>query len=317
MADDYYKLLDVSKTATQAEIQKSYRKLARKYHPDLNPDDKVAQQKFKDIQNAYEVLNDPEKRKMYDQFGPQFERMAAGGAHPGGPGGFSFEDIFQGGPGGGGFQFEGDIGDIFRQFTGGGAKAAGGRKGRAQAKGADLSAELTVPFNTAVLGGEASIALHRGGKYETIAVKIPPGVETGKKIRLRGQGENGPAGKGDLLITMTVASHPYFKRQGENLELKLPITLGEAALGATVDVPTPSGTIALRIPPGSSGGRRLRIKGQGVRGVSGAAGDMFVELQIKLPEQLGTSDQLDEKIQQAVEQIEKLYTGTPRSGIIW
>lgn len=116
---------------------------------------------------------------------------------------------------------------------------------------------------------------------------------------------------------MTVASHPYFKRQGENLELKLPITLGEAALGATVDVPTPSGTIALRIPPGSSGGRRLRIKGQGVRGVSGAAGDMFVELQIKLPEQLGTSDQLDEKIQQAVEQIEKLYTGTPRSGIIW
>jgi DnaJ-class molecular chaperone len=317
MAQDYYKILEVSKTASADEIQKSYRKLARKYHPDFNPDDKTAQKRFKEIQQAYDCLNDPEKRKMYDQFGDQYENVAAGRGGPGGAAGFDFNDIFGGGGAGGagpgGFQFDGDIGDLFRQFGGAAAgQARGGRRARnAPAKGGDLSADLTVPFNTAVLGGQATINVRRGAAQENIQVKIPAGVESGKKIRLRGQGEPSPAGAGDLLITLTVANHPYFKRNGQNLELRLPVTLGEAALGATVDLPTPAGTVSLKIPAGSSSGRRLRVKGQGVRDPNGNAGDLYVELQIKLPEQL------DDESRQSISHIEQLYKEQPRAGIIW
>ncbi len=319
MAQDYYKLLEVSQTASQDEIQKAYRKLAHKYHPDMNPDNKSAQQKFKDVQKAYDCLNDPEKRKLYDQFGDQYENVAAGrgAGSPGhGPGGFGFEDIFGGAGQGGGFQFEGDIGDLFRQFGGaavGKGSAARRRARSGPARGADLSCEITVPFNTAILGGHASIGVQRSGKLENLQVKIPAGVENGKKIRLRGQGEPSPNGgpAGDLLVTLNVAHHPYFKRHGQNLELRLPVTLGEAALGATVDLPTPGGTMSLKIPAGSSSGRRLRVKGQGVRDASGNAGDLFVELQIKLPENL------DDESRQAIERIERIYTDKPRAGIIW
>ena len=314
MSQDYYKTLDISRTATADEIQKAHRKLAHKYHPDLNPDDKVAQTRFKEIQQAYDCLNDPEKRKLYDQFGDQYENVAAGRAGAGaGPGGASFDDIFQG-AGAEGFQFGGDLGDLFKQFTGGAGPGRAGRgRNRGPVSGADLSAELTVPFNTSVLGGQATINVRRGGKPEGLQVKIPAGVESGKKIRLRGQGEPSPNGgpSGDLLITITVANHPYFKRSGQNLEVRLPVTLGEAALGAKVDLPTPGGTMSLKIPPGSSSGKRLRVKGQGVRDTSGAAGDLFVELQIKLPEQL------DDESRKAIERIEQLYTEQPRTGLIW
>jgi DnaJ-class molecular chaperone len=319
MAQDYYKALEISRSASQDEIQKAYRKLARKYHPDMNPDDKAAQQKFKEVQKAYDCLNDPEKRKLYDQFGDQYENVASGRGAGGGPGagGFGFEDIFGGaGQGGGGFQFDGDLGDLFRQFGGAAAGRAGGGRARPRSgptRGGDLSAEITVPFNTAILGGQASITVQRSGKSENLQVKIPAGVETGKKIRLRGQGEPSPSGgqAGDLLITLNVANHPYFKRNGQNLELRLPVTLGEAALGATVDLPTPGGTVALKIPAGSSSGRRLRVKGQGVRDASGAVGDLYVELQIKVPENL------DDESRKAIEHIEQLYTETPRIGIRW
>ena len=320
MADDYYKALEVSRTASPEEIQKAYRKLARKYHPDMNPDDAAAKKKFQQVQKAYDVLNDPEKRKLYDQFGPSFENMAAGGgAGPGGGGGpfpFDIEQIFGGrgggggAPGGGGFQFEGDLGDIFQQFTGGGRGR--GRRHAAPARGSDLSAEVTIPFNTAVMGGFREISLQRGGKYETIQIKIPPGVDTGKKIRLRGRGEPGPSGEsGDLIVTIDVAPHPHFKRQGQNLELRLPVTIGEAALGSTVDVPTPGGVVSLKIPPNSSSGRRLRVKGQGVRAASGEAGDLYVELQIKLPESL------DDAARDAIARIEQQYTGRIRDGLAW
>ncbi len=321
MAQDYYQLLEISKSASQDEIQKAYRKLARKYHPDLNPDDRASQQKFKDIQHAHDVLSDPEKRKMYDQFGPDFERMG-NGPYPGGagPGGFGFEDIFGGGAGPGGFQFDGDIGELFGQFGGAGAA---GRKARSRGparplKGKDVTAELTIPFNTAVLGGDASISVRQAGKLESIQVKIPPGVETGKKMRLRGQGEPGQRGgpSGDLIVVLTVATHPFFRRSGKNLELRLPVTLGEAALGATVDLPTPGGIVSLKIPPGSSSGRRLRVKGQGVLGDSGA-GDLYVELQVKLPNQFSTPENLDDESRQAIERVESLYTGPVRDRIIW
>lgn len=316
MAQDYYKSLGVGRTASQEEIQKAYRKLAHKYHPDMNPDDKAAQQKFKEIQKAYDCLNDPEKRKMYDQFGDQYEQVAAGhgGSGGAGPGGFGFEDIFGGAGQGGGFQFDGDIGDLFRQFGGATGRGGSGRGRKSgPARGGDLTAEITVPFNTAILGGNASIAINRSGKHENLQVKIPAGVESGKKIRLRGQGEPSPNGgtAGDLLITLNVANHPYFKRNGQNLELRLPVTLGEALLGATVDLPTPGGTVSLKIPAGSSSGRRLRVKGQGVRDTSGNVGDLYVELQIKVPEKL------DDESRQAIEHIERLYTSQPREGIIW
>ncbi|RMF43844.1 MAG: J domain-containing protein, partial [Planctomycetota bacterium] len=248
MAKDYYELLGVGRNATKEEIQKAYRKLARKYHPDLNPDDKSAQEKFKEIQNAHEVLTDPEKRKLYDQFGPDFERMGGGARYRhtggGGPEGFSFEDIFGGRAGGGGANV--DVEELFRQFAGG-SPFGGATRGRRSAarRGSDLTAELTIPFHTAVLGGEASIVVHRGGKSETIAVKIPPGIESGKKLRLRGHGHPGAGGApaGDLLVTVHVAPHPVFRRSGKNLELKLPITIKEAILGAKVDVPTPGGIV--------------------------------------------------------------------------
>lgn len=323
MAQDYYQLLEITKTASADDIQKAYRKLARKYHPDLNPDDKSAQQKFKEIQHAYDVLSEPEKRKMYDQFGPDFEKMGSGGSpfHGGGGSrGQGFEDIFGGG-GPGGFQFEGDIGDLFRQFAGGGAGGRG-RSRRAAAPpaaGGDLQAELTVPFNTAVIGGQASISIQRAGKNESIQLKIPPGVETGKKMRLRGQGEPSPNGgqPGDLIVTLSVASHPFFKRSGKNLELRLPITVGEAALGATVEIPTPNGTVSLKIPPGSNTGRRLRVKGQGVSSASGAPGDLYVELHIKIPEPFASPESISAESRQAVETLEKMYTESPRGNIIW
>ncbi len=318
MAQDYYKLLEVGKTASQDEIQKSYRKLAHKYHPDMNPDDKSAKQKFKDIQHAYDVLSEPEKRQLYDQYGPDFDKMGPGGGGSPFAGRGGFEDIF-GGAGPGGYQMEGDLGDILRQF--GGAAAAGRGRGRTTAarKGRDLSSEITVPFSTAVLGGQASIAITREGKPESLQVKIPPGIESGKKMRLRGQGEPSLGGgtAGDLLLTVHVASHPFFKRSGKNLELRLPITLGEAALGATVDVPTPNGTVALKIPPGSNSGRRLRIQGQGVLSPNESPGDLFVELQIKLPESFSDAEAPSAQIRQAVESIENLYRQPPRSNIIW
>lgn len=321
MAEDYYKALGVSQSASPEEIQKAYRKLARKYHPDMNPDDKAAKNKFQEVQKAYDTLSDPEKRKMYDQFGSAYEQMGGAGGAGGGAGGpfpFDMEQIFggRGGPGGGGggFQFDpSDLGDLFNQFAGGGGGGGGKRSRRAgPTKGSDIAAEVTISFHTAVMGGNCEINVSRGSQRETLQVKIPPGVDSGKKIRLRGKGQAGDGGEnGDLIVTIQVAPHPHFKRQGQNLELKLPVTIGEAALGATVDVPTPGGVVALKIPASSSSGRRLRVKGQGIRNASGEAGDLYVELQIKLPENM------DEETRQAIQKIDQHYTGSVRDGLSW
>ena len=170
-----------------------------------------------------------------------------------------------------------------------------------------------------MLGGHASISVRRDGKQESIQVKIPPGVVSGKKMRLRGQGEPGRRGgaAGDLIITLTVANHPFFKRHGPNLELRLPVTLKEAILGAAIDVPTPSGVVTLKVPPGSSSGRRLRVKGQGVLSPTGAPGDLYVELQIKLPEQITEPGSCDDATQAVLERLEGLYLKSPREGIRW
>jgi DnaJ-class molecular chaperone len=316
MADDYYQILGVDRKASAAEIQKAYRKLARKYHPDMNPDDKSAKEKFQKIQQAYDVLNDAEKRRMYDQYGSAFESAGAGGpgwqgfrggqAGPSGFEGVDFSQLFGGEGGGGGFE------DILRQFTG-----RGGRRGRRRAepiRGTDLEHDLQIGFQTSITGGEARLNVRRAdGRVETIGVKIPAGIEDGKKLRLTGKGDPSPAGgpPGDLLIRVHVAQHPHFSRHGKDLEVRVPVTLAEAALGAKIDLPTPQGVISLKVPPGSSSGRRLRLKGMGVPAAEGGAGDLYAEIEIVLP------PSLDEASLDLVRQLDRRNPQQPRADLTW
>ena len=319
MATDYYATLGVGRTASQEDIQKAYRKLARKYHPDKNPDDATAKKKFQEVQSAFEVLSDPEKRKRFDQFGSDFE-AARGGGGGGAPGGwryttstgpqtypFDLNEMFGGNAGeamgGGGFS------DLFKQFRSGGNR----REARA-ARGADLKHELTVPFATAVLGGQAAITVRRGdGNVETINVKIPPGIDDGKRIRLREQGEEGAGGgpAGDILVTIRVSPHPFFRRTGNRLDVRVPVTLAEAVQGAKVDVPTPHGTITLTVPPNTSSGARLRVKGHGVRPKGSDPGDLFAEIQIALP------DQLTDEERKQLASISEHHPQKPRAELRW
>jgi curved DNA-binding protein len=312
MPNDYYKTLGVDRSTSQEEITKAYRKLARKYHPDLNPEDGNAKKRFQEIQTAYDTLNDPEKRKLYDQFGEGYERYAAGAAGGGAPytssgnwqdfgGGVDFGSVF--GSGGQGVDLE----QIFGSFGGRGTR---GRRGAA--RGHDIAAEIEVPVRTLLQGGEMKFQLQRDSQVESIEVKIPRGIEPGKKIRLRGQGGPMAGGKpGDLLLTIKVQPHPAVKLVGNNIEMKLPITLAEAIDGAKIDVPTAKGTVTVTIPPMSNSGKRLRIKGQGFAPASGTPGDMLVELHIKLPDVIPTSFR---------ESIDRLSSGYPshfRDSIRW
>jgi DnaJ-class molecular chaperone len=322
MAKDYYHTLGISRNASQAEIQKAYRDLARKYHPDLNPNDKGAKQKFQEVQEAFDVLNDPKKREMFDRYGSSFEQAGGG---PGGGGTWTYTsdmddvDLSQffgerfgaGTPGGmGGFA------EMFRQFGGTAGEAGTGRRGRSRARaaqGADIEAELEVPFTTAVGGGEAHVQLQRDGQAETLSIKIPAGIEDGKKMRLRGQGQPGlgEGPPGDVLLTIRVAPHPVFQRQGNNLVVKVPITLGEAVSGAKVDVPSPRGTVSLRIPPGSSTGTKLRAKGQGVAPKDEPPGDLIAELQLVLP------PSLDEESKELLREFDRRNPMNPRTTLRW
>jgi DnaJ-class molecular chaperone len=319
MAQDYYSTLGVSRTASPEEIQKAYRKLARKYHPDKNPDDATAKKKFQEVQTAFDVLGDADKRQRYDQFGADFDSVGAGGGPRnwrytttgGGPQTFPFDlnELF----GGGGADVQGGASftDIFKQFGGGRGTRAGARAAK---RGNDLRHELTVPFNTAVLGGEAAMMVQRGsGEVETIRVKIPAGIDDGKKIRLRGQGEPGVGGApaGDILLTIHVSPHPHFRRTGDRLDVRVPVTLAEAASGAKVDVPTPQGTITLTVPPNTSSGRRLRIKGHGVRPAGKPPGDLFAEILVMLPENMTAEER------QQLTDLSNRYPQHPRADLRW
>lgn len=286
MAEDHYQTLGVSRTASAEEIRKAYRDLARKYHPDLHPDDESAKEKFKQVQAAFDVLNDPSKREMYDRYGSSFEGVGAGGPgggwgggswsgggpFPGGGGEIDLESLFGGG--GGGF------GDLF-----GRGRGSRGRRRPAQAAGEDISASISIPFRMSIDGGKTDVRIDRGGKVETISVTIPQGLPDGARMRLRGQGLAGTGGgpAGDLVLQVRVEPHPVFQRSGDTLEVTLPVSLSEALEGAKVDVPTPWGTIALRIPPGTSSGKKLRAAGMGVHHGNGAKGDLIAEVQIMLP----------------------------------
>lgn len=313
MAEDLYETLGVSRDASKADIKKAHRKLATKYHPDKNPDDKVAADKFKRIQEAYDVLSDDEKRPAYDRYGADFERIRGTGYQPGTGGfdGLDLEQVFGGGRGAGdgGAQFEG-FSDFFEQMMGGGGRAAGGRRAQPQRaapqRGSNVRQEFEIPLLTAVLGGTTELYLS-GGK---LAVKIPAGVETGSKIRLRERGQPSPNGgpPGDLILMIKVSEHPHFHRKGQNLELTLPLTVKEAALGAKIDVPTPQATVALAIPPCSSSGRKLRLKGHGVQSQQGA-GDLIVILEIELPESI------DDESKELLEQFSEKNPMSLREGL--
>ena len=299
MAEDFYQTLGVSRGVSDDELQKAYRKLARKYHPDLADDKEKAKEKFQKIQNAYDILSDPEKRQVYDQLGPDgFEAMqggARGGGNPfqggGNPFGGMDIDISQlfgqggGGRRGGGGGFE----DLFRQFTGGGGQAT---QHAPQPQSQPANEKITVPFATAVLGGQHQLSLQRrSGKVENITINIPAGIESGKKIRLRGQGHQGPRGdRGDLLVTVNVANHPCYERRGDNLYVDLPVTLAEAANGAKVDLPTPHGTVSVTVPRQTSASGLLRLKGMGVKPAQRKAGDLLVSIRVVLPEEISEDD---------------------------
>ncbi len=300
VSQDLYQILGVSRDASKDEIKKAHRKLALKYHPDKNPNDQVARDNFKRVQEAYDVLSDEEKRPAYDRYGADFEKIRGGGFNPaaGGFDGLDIEQIF--GRGGGQPQFDG-FSDFFEQLVGGGRQGGpqpGQRRPQPNRRGENVRYEIEIPLQIAVTGGETEFYLEQ----EKIAVNIPPGVDNGSKIRLRERGQPGPFGaaRGDLILEIKVSDHPHYRRNKRNLELTLAVSLGEAFLGSKIDIPTPYGSVALAIPPGSSSGKRLRLKGLGVKQRDGSTGDLLVTLQIELPNQV--SDTSRELVKQFEEQ---------------
>jgi molecular chaperone DnaJ len=292
---DFYKTLGVSKDVSDAELKKTYRKLARQYHPDSNPGDAAAEARFKEISEAYSVLSDKEQRAEYDQIramgsGARFTAPGSGGA-----GGFEdvFGSMFGGGAGGrpGGFTYStggADPNDIFSGLFGGGrfGQSSGGFRGYGgPTKGQNLEASTTIDFRSATRG-ETLTLTGTGGK--PIKVKIPAGVADGQKIRLRGRGHPSPDGgeAGDLILHVTVRKHPVFERDGLNLRLNVPVTFVEAALGATIEVPTLDGApVKLKVASGTPSGRVLRVKGRGVKTDKGT-GDLLAVVQVAVPSHL-------------------------------
>jgi len=295
---DFYAVLGVSKNVSEAELKKTYRKLARQYHPDSNPGDAKAEAKFKEISEAHSVLADPETRKEYDQvraMGSGARFAAPGGGQAGG-----FEDVFGGMFGGGGGQRAGGRGgqpagfeDLLGGMFGGGGfgSTSGGYRGAGgPIKGRDLVATTTLEFITAIQGDTISLQ-PQGGK--AMKVKIPAGVSDGQKIRLKGKGEASIDGgeAGDLVLTVAVRKHPVFERDGLNLRVDVPVTFVEATLGATIEVPTLGGEpVRLRVAPGTPSGRVLRVKGRGVT-TSKGVGDLLATVQVAVPSHLNAAAQ--------------------------
>jgi DnaJ-class molecular chaperone len=293
MALDLYQRLGLKRGASEAEIKKAYRSLAKQLHPDRNKDKPDAAKRFSEVTTAYDLLSDKDKRAQYDRGEIDEEgnpKMPFGGGFGGYSGGSGAQ------PGGGGFEnfnFGGadaaDLSDLFEGLFGG---AAGGRRGQGgpfggfrqrsapPQKGADIAYRLKVSFDDAVALKPQRITLADG---KTIDLKLPQGVEDGTKIRLGGKGQEGPGGRGDALVTIEIAPHRFFRREGNNIRLDLPVSLKEAVLGAKVRVPTPEGAVMLTIPKGTSSGKVLRLKGRGFSGRDGKRGDQLVTVGIEVP----------------------------------
>ena len=318
MPVDFYKELGVSRSASDDEIKKAYRKLAAQLHPDKNPGDKKSEARFKTVNRAYQALSDSEKRKLYDEFGEEGLRegfnSAAARAYRGGPstgyrgrrsggsGSMNVEDLFSSPgnepPGGG-------IGDLFGDLF-----SRAGRRGSSPGgmKGSDIASEVSVDFISALRGAELKLRLQDGG--EEITVRVPPGAGDGDKVRIAGHGAPGGYGgpPGDLILNIRVSKHPHFERSGLDLYLDLPITVGEAYRGAKVRVPTPDGAITLTVPKHAQSGQVARLKGRGVKRKT-EQGDLYIRFQIKLP--VSESDE----IEAAVNTLEAAMTGDVRADV--
>ena len=313
MAANLYETLGVKRDASVEDIRKAYRKLAKKHHPDINPGNKAAEDRFKSVSAAYEVLSDPKRRAEYDEFGDAAlhsgfdparareyarwqERQAAGGGFGGG--GFGGGGFGGGGPGGSGPGGSGPIEFDFAELF---------NRRRGPARGQDIHATFQMDLRQAVEGAEVSVDVPEQG---TVRVRIPPGADTGSVIRLPGKGAPGPRGgpPGDLVIETEVRPHPLIRRDGLDLYLTLPVTLDEVYNGASVDVPTFEGTIVLKIPPRSQNHARLRLRGKGIERKS-TRGDFFVELDVRMP------DRADDALADALRAASALYARPVREGM--
>ncbi|MBM4006931.1 MAG: J domain-containing protein [Planctomycetes bacterium] len=299
MPRDPYEVLGVARSATTEQVREAHRKLAKKFHPDLNKTPEAAA-KFKEIQEAYDLLSDAQKRAQFDQHGH------AGPSMGGGPGG-GF-----GGFGGGGTWGNVDpstFQEIFGDFMGGGGRRGGARRG--PSAGGDLESEITVDFMTAAVGGVRHVSVNDGHETLSLDVRIPAGIETGGTLRVRGKGSPGGGGgpAGDLVLHITVAPHPWFRREGLDILVDVPISIAECALGTTVQVPLLEGTASLRVPPGTGSGKRLRLKGKGVQAKAGA-GDLYAVIRVEAPKSMSEEDRA------ALERM-KSNEGDPRADAPW
>lgn len=303
---DPYKILGVSRTSSQDEIKRAYRRLAKESHPDRNPGNKAAEARFKEVQAAYEVLGDPERRAQYDRFGaggppPDFQTWTTGGAPP-------FEGVE--------FDFGGDLSSIFEQFfRRPGARGARRTTRRPRARGADLEHTVDLTFEEAVRGTTRQIRLQAGGpdgRSERIEFRIPAGVADNQRIRVKGKGHAGPGGPGDLMIRCRVHPHRYFRRDGNDILLDLPLSLAEAIGGAKIDIPTLDGITTISVPPGTSGGKKLRLRGKGIATQGGAVqGDMYAVTRLVVPGEL--SSRARELLGQLADELKQ----KPRAGLGW
>jgi curved DNA-binding protein len=297
---DYYEVLGVSRSASKDDVQSAFRKLARKFHPDVSKEPK-AEDRFKEINEAYEVLKDEDKRRLYDKYGPAWKAISEGRQPPPGMDDIRFDF---GGMGGQGFE-AGDLGSVFEQFFaqqqggfGGFGRAGvggmpgagvGGRGRRGPSRGKDVEATLELRIDEAWKGGPRELGVRDdGGNVQKLTVKIPAGVRDGQKIRLKDKGQRGPMGgpSGDLLLEVKLHPDDRFRFEGEDLHTTVSVAPWEAALGASVEVPTLEGEVRLKIPAGSSSGRQIRLRGKGYPRADGERGDLFATVQIRVPSEL-------------------------------
>jgi curved DNA-binding protein len=273
MGKDYYKILGVDKSASQDDIKKAFRKLAHEYHPDKTKGNEEASKKFKEASEAYSVLGDEKKRKQYDTFG-----QAGAGFNPGagfnGFNGFDFSQ-FQGANG---QSFEFDLGDIFAEFFGG---------QRRPRRGMNITYDVQISFKDSVFGIEKEISINK----EKLSIKIPPGIESGQGLRIQGKGEDGPGGRGDLIVRVWVEKHPVFRKEGYNLIMELPLKLTTALLGGSVEIDTLDGKLEVKIPQGTTHNDILRVSGKGVPDERGRRGDLLIVTEVKMPRKLSKAAQ--------------------------
>lgn len=303
---DYYKILGVPRDASEKDIKSAYRRLARKYHPDVNPGDNASEERFKEISEAYEVLSDSNKRARYDQFGQYWQHAGAGAQGGPGPGGtvwdgFNF-DFGEYAPGG--FEHESGFSDFFEMLFGGGRRGGGvpgaARRTRAATKGRDIESEMEVSLEDAFNG--AKKAFNLGGRR--IELTVPKGVRDGQRIRLADQGEQGPAGKGDLFIKIRLRPHPMFTRKDDDLYVDVPVDYVTAALGGDVQVPTLSGRVTMKVPERTSGGKTFRLPGQGMPKLKdGGRGNLYAKVNITIPKNMS------EREREMLEEVRKIRQG--------